>query len=643
MTIDRRTLGLFRLVLGFVITGNLLRHWYYAPLYYSNEGVLTNHYHLFRPSSGHNLSLFHAFSSLGEVHVAFALSVMCAIAFWAGYKTRLFNVLCFIIVTSLDNRLPLVENGGYLVVNILVGWSMFLPTGARFSIDAWRRSWAARREQTDDDLNARGPAPEPKLYTSLVVLLVQVNLATIYFFNVVNKGGSIWREGTTVHYVVHLDRMVTGIAVFFRDFLPLWLTRGISWAVLCVEALIIFCILAPKGRRLTRPMAIALIWGLHFTFGTMMRLGPFAWFMMTWAILLITPLQWDALSRRFLKKARPVRVIYDARSALGLSLARVLARLDGHGLLTFRGVGATKAESSTPLLAVEARDPGARAEVHRERCTGGAAAARVAQALPLGKAALRLASLVTLGAHVRIGAWVSRRRDAVSHFFGLATPSASPSTDAEPSPMGRRLGRVGAGVREVFLFYLGVIGVSQALNDNKSVPDVMKHQQPEFVRSTIGYPRIYQAWGMFAPNPIQEDGVLVVDGYTIDGRRIDPLTGRFPDLILTDSRGEGLGQIPQDYGNRIRMDRNKAFRRPLKDYLMRWHTFSQRPGDELVAFDVYWVKDHCPEPGTDEPHTQAAIALLTWRKPGYRPGEGAQKIPPSPTVYSADKKKKKDE
>jgi len=637
MTMDLRTLGLFRLVLGFMVTGDLLRKWYYLRPYYSNEGVLTNHFLLFRPSGGHNLSLFNAFSTPGEVHVAFALSVACAICFWVGYRTRLFNVLCFIVVTSLDNRLAMVENGGYIVVNLLVLWSMFLPTGARFSVDAWRRGWAARREASSDDLNDRPSGSPSPSYTSLVVLLVQLNFAAIYFFNVVNKSGSIWRRGETMHYVFHLDRMITGVAVFFRDLLPLWALRGMSWSVLCVEALIMMCILAPHGRRVTRPMAIALVWALHFGIGISMRLGPFSWFMMTWALLLLTPVQWDAYRRRFLAKARPRRVFYDPESGLSFFLARVLTRLDAHRLLSFEVARPIGEGGQTALLAVGPSDVQPEDEV---RWTGVAAASQVAQALPLGRSALFLARIVTLGSLPVLLRGIERRRRGLQRFLGLTVPPSRVVEAIEDSPMTRRFGRVRAGVRELLLVYLGLVSVSQIINDNKSVPDAMKHEKPDFVSATLNYPRIFQGWGMFAPNPIQEDGVLAIDGYTVDGRRIDPLTGRFPDLNLTDSRGEGLGQIPQDYANRIRFDRHKSYRRPLGDYLRRWHRYTGNQEDELVAFDVYWVQDHSPPPGLDQPYAQAAIALLTWRKPGYRPADGAPKIPPKPTVYSAEKTKR---
>src|SRR5262249_1162645 len=150
---------------------------------------------------------------------------------------------------------------------------------------------------------------------------------------------------------------------------------------------------------------------------------------------------------------------------------------------------------------------------------------------------------------------------------------------------------------EVLLTYLGLCAVSQVLNENKSVPPALKHKQPTFVEATIIYPRMFQGGGMFAPNPIQDDGAITIDARTIDGRKIDPFTGQEPDLDLTDAPGLGLDQITQDYFNRIRLDRNATYRQGLKEYLLRWHLETGHPEDELVAFDVYWVRDQCPPPG----------------------------------------------
>src|SRR5207237_1052680 len=45
--------------------------------------------------------------------------------------------------------------------------------------------------------------------------------------------------------------------------------------------------------------------------------------------------------------------------------------------------------------------------------------------------------------------------------------------------------------------------------------------------ATLIYPRL-QGWGMFAPNPITDDGSLTVDALTIDGRHTDPFPGAPP-------------------------------------------------------------------------------------------------------------------
>ena len=42
----------------------------------------------------------------------------------------------------------------------------------------------------------------------------------------------------------------------------------------------------------------------------------------------------------------------------------------------------------------------------------------------------------------------------------------------------------------------------------------------------------------------------------------------------------------------------------MSEYLRAWHRRTGRPEDELVSFDVYWVRDQCPKPGesqVDEP------------------------------------------
>lgn len=626
MTMDPRTLGLFRLVLGFLVTGDCVRHWWEARDFYSNEGVLTNHYHLFRPSSGFNFSIFHAFSSIGEVHAAFFLATLCHFCFWIGWNTRVFSVLSFILVTSLDNRLVMVENGGYIVVNLLVGWAMFMPTGLRFSVDALLRSFRERKEKDVVALNEnREFAWETAPKVSFIYLVATLNIAVIYYFNVVNKSGVIWRNGDTVHYVLHLDRMVTGLAIPFRA-MPLWLSRPIAWSVLVVEALLVTFILSPSARRVTRPLAMFLMAALHGTFGLMMRLGPFAWFMICWSFLFPTHEHWEILGRFHVRHSRPWVVVFDRRSPLAFFLCRLFTRLDNVHRLSFEE--SAEDEKEPALLSIRDRETG---EVLKEHD----ALSGIVRALPLGRIGWVVLRIATLGLSGLLFANLSRRRVAVSAAFGLTLPPRGRVLSGEPSPLGRRLGLFRAGLRETVVVWLFVCALSQAINENKSVPAPLKFTQPWIMQATLGYPRMYQGWGMFAPNPISDDGSVTVDAITLDGRHVDPFTGLEPDLNLSDARGLGLGQIRQDYFNRIRLDRNKVFRQGLKEYLLAYHLRTGRPEDELVAFDVFWLRDQCPLPGQTEPYKHEKIAILTFRKSGYKSPAGLAPLPPEPKVESA--------
>jgi len=133
------------------------------------------------------------------------------------------------------------------------------------------------------------------------------------------------------------------------------------------------------------------------------------------------------------------------------------------------------------------------------------------------------------------------------------------------------------------------------------------------------------------------DYVVAVDGLTIDGRHIDPFTGTVPDLNLSDDRSRLLNQIHQDYFNRIRMNRNRAYHKPLSEFLQRYHKRTGRPEDELVAFDVYWLTDHNPPLGSITPYDHDKIAFISWRKSRYRRKAGMPKMPRRVKVRKAGK------
>ena len=110
---DARSLGLFRVAFGLVLVCDLFGRWRWLRDFYSNEGVLPNHNHLFNlRETGQVWSFLHAFSSPGENAFAFACILLVYALFFVGWATRVFHVLALVCLVSLTGRNILLENAG---------------------------------------------------------------------------------------------------------------------------------------------------------------------------------------------------------------------------------------------------------------------------------------------------------------------------------------------------------------------------------------------------------------------------------------------------------------------------------------------------------------------------------------------------
>jgi hypothetical protein len=205
-SVDTRTLGVFRVYLGGVLLYDLLRRVPYAGLLYSNEGVLSNHFLLFRPQSHPQFSLLFACSTAEEVQVAFALCGLVYVAYLLGLGTRLAQVLALLCLVSLDQRNLFLADGGVVSTLLLLSFTLFLPLGERYSLDALIRRWRRLPHPTEDLPRL---SDGPRRIESVLMLGVLIQLAAIYFFNTVHKSGDTWWNGEAVHWVLWQNRVVT--------------------------------------------------------------------------------------------------------------------------------------------------------------------------------------------------------------------------------------------------------------------------------------------------------------------------------------------------------------------------------------------------------------------------------------------------
>ncbi len=536
LSVDVRWLGVFRILFGTLLIVDLLRRWVDLRFYYSNDGILPNHFELFRPGWRNIYSVFFAFSSFSEVNVAFSLALVCFVVFTLGYRTKLFHALSLLFITSLNARNLFVENGGTIVVNILGMWTLFLPLGRRFSVDAVLASMRQRREAISAELNDRTRPPIPNApHVSLVVLALLLQWSVIYFFNFVHKSGVGWRNNTAIYWFVEQNRIVTWFGVWCRNHLPLAVFKVMTRGALMTEATLSFVMLLPIARENMRRIGFLLAVGLHGAIAAMSRLGPFSYVMVIQFVIHLSATDFEFVSRWFARPSRARTVIYDADCGICLWLCRLLKRLDPFERVTF--VGNDERDKIPEQFDDALLDrtllvlmPDGRA-VREER-----AVFEVARALPFGILPLfwlGVPGLSSLGNALYRCVAVNRTR--ISAWFGLAqcgVPGTEPNDQLElaaPKKTWRGDWALALSVpREMLVALLMIVLGIEVCVDNPYASKRVHVTRPEWMETLVETPRIFQGWGMFAPEPPYEDGHLVVDGRTEDGRKRDPFTGREP-------------------------------------------------------------------------------------------------------------------
>jgi predicted DCC family thiol-disulfide oxidoreductase YuxK len=622
---DLRWLGAFRVLFGLLLTADLLRRWAVATDFYTNDGVLPNHFSLFRPLGRDVFSIYHAFSTLPEISVAFALTLLVYLAFTLGYRTRLFHLLSLLCVTSLNSRNLLVENGGTVVMNLLCFWTVFLPLGRRLSIDALLASLRDEPDVSAASLNRRSERPaESQRFYSLVVFALMLQWSAIYFFNVVHKSGRGWRDGSAIHWFLYQDRIVTWFGVFARQHAPYWLLQGFAYGTLVVEAVLAGVLLVPFEQVWTRRLALLLAIGLHGGIAATSRLGPFSYAMTVFFVWRLSAEDWSWLRRRFVAEAPALKVIYDADCGICFQLCRVLARLDLRRQLEFVGndqrdrIPAELADAllEQTLVVIDSRGR----FLMRER-----GVSAILSALPLWGLGLGLPLRVPgVSQLARRGYELfAAHRHEVSAYLGLGSCGVRPeppvaaaeSVRREPAPdrLWTAMRHPLVAIREVLVILAMVMTVNQVLLDNDWARRRFPHaSQPRALQVVMDRLRLYQGWRMFAPEPPYDDGRMVVDARTEDGRKVDPFTGEEPEFDPETSVGWGHSQLWCDYHLKMFFARYAANRQHLRDYIQSWHQRTGRARDRIVAFDVWWISDKSPGPGEAHGKPQKPVLLTSF-------------------------------
>jgi len=295
--IDLRTLAFVRVLTGLVIIIDLISRSMDLTALYTDQGVIPRSL-LFSGSNPWTFSVHAIGGSWEFVSFLFVLTGIFALLLSLGYRTRLMTILSWIMVMSIQNRNPLVCYGGDSVIRMLLFWGMFVPWGAKYSMDSLRYGFNRLTEQL------------PARIFTIGTVGMTLQVLYIYLFTALFKNGPEWHaEGSAVYFAIAIDELASRFN-FLLHSLPQDVLKVLTWSVLGWEWIGPFFVVWPNWK--VRIIGLLGFFFLQLGLFTFMVLGLFPLFS-TLAILVFIPSEvWDRLEQRFITaRQRGLRIYYD--------------------------------------------------------------------------------------------------------------------------------------------------------------------------------------------------------------------------------------------------------------------------------------------------------------------------------------------
>jgi len=137
--LDTRSLAVARMALGALVLLDVCGRLMDYGAFYTDSGVLPRASVIEMYSRAEYVSLFMASGAKWWAGVCFAIEAVAAVCFLVGYRTRWANWIIWFMVIGSHARFSSVLQSGDVLLRVLLFWSLFLPMGARFSLDSVRQ------------------------------------------------------------------------------------------------------------------------------------------------------------------------------------------------------------------------------------------------------------------------------------------------------------------------------------------------------------------------------------------------------------------------------------------------------------------------------------------------------------------------
>lgn len=555
--IDVRSLALFRVAAAALILIDLYIRAHDVKAFYSDAGVLPRSL-LFDFYS--NTKFFGACVHVlsGSVWWQYALFVVAAFfgfMLLVGYRTRLATIVSWVLLVSLQNRNPMVLQAGDVLLRTLLFWSIFLPLGARFSVDAG----------LDKSENK-----SPRLLCNPASIALLLQMWFIYFFTFLLKDGASWGDGTALYYALHIDQLTKPLGAWMRQYSVL--TTFSTHATVWLEGIGPFLPFIPFYNGRFRIVAILLFTALHMGITLTMDVGLFSYISIIGWLPYVPKSFWDSIASRSVLGRGTTIFFSDGHDGTDKKTAGILksflALPHAQLLPTQTEPDVLKAATESKSIAVRDASGGLHfgSEAIGLLCSQSAIAwpiARIVNFKPLAW----LYGIVASALRQFIAALKTRNMQWGTHWA----------------------------VQGFVAFCLAyVLAWNVRTVDFDYFVKYFPREWNQFGRVTA----LAQHWSMFSPNPAKVDGWFIVAAMLEDGSQIDlynngqPLDWSRPDQIYR----QHTNQRWRKYMMNLKEKKNRPHREPMSDYFC--ESWSERhPENPALRVGFGFAREVTPPPG----------------------------------------------
>lgn len=556
LSLDLRSLALYRIALGVFL---LLDLWIRATemtAFYTDSGVLPRGVFLSEFANRWNISIHLIGGTVGSQSVLFIINALLLLFFTIGWRTRLMTFLCWFFLISLQSRNTMILQGGDVLVRVLMFWALFLPLGAMYSVDASMDT---------------APEKKPKFILSAGTIALYIQFLIFYWFSVLNKSGKEWwPEGSAVYYALSVDHFATPIAHFILEHVPYWALRLMTFGTLIIETVGAGLILVTGQAGWARLGVVFLFVFLHMSFRSCLDVSIFPFISSIYMLAFIPSRFWDTLGERLRGKQQRLLIYYDGECRF---CKKMVALFKTFFLLSCQVEEAQKYpkvhKEMERLNSWIVEDQHKVFHTHYDAVL---LCVRESQIFAFLLPILRFGPLYRLGD--RAYRYVARNRLASARWVKWV----------KWGPLTVKQGLISSLLSVFFICYV------YAWNSGDMGYPIYVPRSWSFIASTL---RIDQAWDMFSPYPMKNDGWIIIPGKLKNGRELDMLNGKRPVTY------EKPPYFPALYGTHHweKYTRN-ILQKSNEEHLLYWGKYicrmwnNKHEGDEqLSTFQIIYMRE----------------------------------------------------